>query len=195
MLDNIQDELISYENISYPVKISKWEIYKVKDFEKYYVKIYFSKANDSVKEFSINIDCFSSAGDKIDEQSNISVSVDNKSDCEFFKIFPLNAAAEKISIKIVNCTFDEPKTPKSKIKAISVYELVTYAVSAIAVLFYMFVTPFWYDIISWILLTVFSACAVGLSVYWLVKKNKSFVMQIILPITAVLAIISLRVLI
>ncbi|MCH5157314.1 MAG: hypothetical protein J1G02_05525 [Clostridiales bacterium] len=192
MTKKIQDEIISSQNILFPVNVAKWEIYKVKDLDKYYAKVYFRKTDNSVKEFSIDIDCYSESGEKIDVQSNISITDINEKADEFFKIIPLNGKVEQLNISIVKCTADAPKTQNKLVKGIGVYELITYIISAITVLFYVFVTPFWNGIVSILLLMVLSACAVGLLIYLLIKKKLNCIMQILLSVMAVLFILSLR---
>ncbi|MCH5159754.1 MAG: hypothetical protein J1F66_02765 [Clostridiales bacterium] len=195
MAKQIQDEIISSEIILYPVNVTKWEICKVNDIDKYYAKIYFRKTDNSVKEFSIDINCYSESGEKIDVQSNISITEINEKADEFFKIIPLNGKVEQLNISIINCTEDVPKTQNKLVKGIGVYELIAYIISAITVLFYVFVTPFWYGIFPTLILMIISACSVGILVYLLIKKKMNSIMQIILSIMAVLLIISLRALI
>lgn len=191
MPEKFKEEIISYENITYPINVAKWEICRIKDLEKYYVKVYFNKVSNTVKDFSINMNCLSEDGEVISEKTKLAVTNVEKCGTEFVKIFPLEGKADKVEISIANCTTIKPNVFKMQIKGLSIYEIVTYAIAAVAVLFFTFATPFWSGYIPYILAMLLSACALGLSIYWLIKHNNNWIMKIIISIMAVLVIIAL----
>ena len=192
MAIQIKDEVIASENILYPVNVTKWEIYKVKDFDRYYAKIYFRKTDNSVNEFSVNVSCLSALGEEKEVHSDIKITDVDKKDDEFFKIIPINGLVDKLNVSIVDCSVDVPKQQnKFIINGIGMYELITYIISAIAVLFCIVVRLIWSSIAAFVISIVLAAGSVGLAIYCLSKKKNNLIMQIVLSIMATLLIILL----
>ena len=165
------DEVLCCENLSYPIKVLKWELCKVKDFDKYYVKVYLAKENNFVSDITLNITTFDNDGNEIGQLKDLKISNICKKEREFTEIYSVSGCTSKIFVEVTDCSQVENKQSlkSALLNKPTALEKVTWSICCIALLAYTFGGAF---LVALDVVSIILACAgLGMSISCIIKIN------------------------